>query len=631
MDIQIKGLTEDQRQAISEAASGLRVALSAEGISVQFKQGSGGIAVQYDGQTVVVACGGGSQFVRAFGLAVEGLRKGKPFSVQETPWYDSLGVMIDCSRNAVLHMDAFKTMIRRLALMGYTTVQLYTEDTYEMKAYPYFGYMRGRYTAEQWKSMDRYAALFGIELVPCIQTLAHLGPALKWGAHAELVDCNDILLIDEPGTYKLIEEMFRTMSDNLSSRSINIGMDEAHMMGLGKYLDKHGYHDRSTLMMKHFAKVMDIARSYGYKPMMWSDMFFRLASGGEYYDPESPIRADIASLIPEDLRLVYWDYYTEDRAKYDGMMRKHKQLSNNIVFAGGAWKWTGFTPNNAFSRHIGMMAHEGCVASGIRETLVTAWGDNGAECSLYAVLPTLQLWAELCYKNTGDEAVVRERFETCAGGDYGDFMSLDLANLVPDNPSPGLSMGNQVNPSKYLLYQDVLYGLFDKHVQPQAYREHYGRSAALLEIAAARNPQWNDLFVTQAALCRLLELKSSVGVELRETYLAGDKEKLGKYAESLLPEITARAERFMNAYKKQWMKENKIFGLDVFDLRMGGLLQRIHTAIDRISGYARGEISHLEELEEPILTFDAREESEQKVISVALWHAIATPSVLAGI
>jgi len=631
MDIQASGLTREQWEAVSEVANNVRVVLSATGIPVQFKEGSSGISVQYDGQSVVISCGGGSQFVRAFGLAVEGIRKGKPFSLQETPSYDNLGVMIDCSRNAVLHIDAFKTMIRRLALMGYSTVQLYTEDTYEIEAYPYFGYMRGRYTANQWKNMDQYAALFGIELVPCIQTLAHLGPALKWAAHAELVDCNDILLIDEPKTYQLIDEMFRTMADNLSSRSINIGMDEAHMMGLGKYLDKHGYHDRSSLMMKHFAKVMDIARSYGYKPMMWSDMFFRLASGGEYYDPESPIRADIATLIPEDLKLVYWDYYTEDRMKYDGMMRKHKQLSDNIIFAGGAWKWMGFAPNNAFSRHIGIMAHESCVASGIRETLVTAWGDNGAECSFFAILPTLQLWAELCYKNTGDEAVLQERFATCAGGDYRDFIFLDLANLVPDNPSPGRSMGNQVNPSKYLLYQDVLYGLFDKHVLPDAYKEHYGRSASLLGAAAERNQEWSFLFETQAALCSLLELKASAGIEIREAYHRGDKEQLRNYTEMLLPEMKNRAMRFMNAYRHQWMKENKIFGMDVFDLRMGGLLQRIETAIYRIGQFVNGEVQTLEELDEPILSFDARELDETKVTSVALWHAIATPSVLAGI
>ncbi|MGO4545995.1 family 20 glycosylhydrolase [Paenibacillus sp. 2TAB23] len=272
MDIYATGLTENQHQALSEAAGCLGVTLSEAGIAMQFSEGDSGITVRYDGQSAVISCGGGPEFMRAFGLTVEGVMKGKPFSVKETPWYDSLGVMIDCSRNAVLHMDAFKNIIQRLALMGYTSVQLYTEDTYELEAYPYFGYLRGRYTAEQWKSMDRYAAMFGVELVPCIQTLAHLGPALKWAAHSELVDCNDILLIDEQKTYELINEMFRTMADNLSSRTINIGMDEAHMMGLGKYLDKHGYHDRSALMIKHFGRVMEIARSYGYKPMMWSDI-----------------------------------------------------------------------------------------------------------------------------------------------------------------------------------------------------------------------------------------------------------------------------------------------------------------------------------------------------------------------
>lgn len=139
------------------------------------------------------------------------------------------------------------------------------------------------------------------------------------------------------------------------------------------------------------------------------------------------------------------------------------------------------------------------------------------------------------------------------------------------------------------------------------------------------------LFETQAALCSLLELKSSIGIEIREAYLSGDKERLGKYADTLLPEIKERALRFMNVYKLQWMQENKIFGLDVFDLRMGGLLQRIEVAIQRIGQYVLGEVENLEELNEPILSFDAREDSETKVISVALWHSIATPSVISGI
>ena len=62
--------------------------------------------------------------------------------------FDTLGVMIDMSRNAVMSMDGLKRFLPLLAKMGYNTVFLYTEDTYEVDGEPYFGYMRGRYTKE---------------------------------------------------------------------------------------------------------------------------------------------------------------------------------------------------------------------------------------------------------------------------------------------------------------------------------------------------------------------------------------------------------------------------------------------------------------------------------------------------
>lgn len=570
-----------------------------------------------------------SQICRALGLMTEGLKKNEPFEMAERPVYEQLGVMLDCSRNAVLKVETFQRLIRSLALMGYTTVQLYTEDTYEIKEYPYFGYMRGRYTREQMQAMDQYASLFGIELVPCIQTLAHLGTALKWSAFAEIVDCNDILLIDEEKTYALIDAMFRTMSENLTSRRINIGMDEAHMMGLGKYLDKHGYQERSTLMLKHFNKVMEIARKYGYKPMMWSDMFFRLASAGEYYDVDSPIRQDVIEMIPDDITLVYWDYYSVEPEKYEGMLEKHKQLSDRIIFAGGAWKWMGFSPNNHFSQYIGEMAHASCVKHGIQEVLITAWGDNGAEASVYSVLPALQLWAELGYANRADTEHLQERFCTCTGGSFGDFMNLDMTMRVPDLTTHDT---HSINPPKYLLYQDVLCGLFDKHVIPQTYADHFRRCAEFFAECVSRNPQWQVMFQTQVTLSRLLELKCEAGINIRSAYLNKDHELLAQYGQVILPELKQRAQQFISDYHAQWLDENKIFGLDVFDLRMGGLLRRIETATYRINSYLSGELTQLEELEQEILYFDGREnERDRKAMSANLRHTIATPSVIAGV
>ncbi|MBR2566072.1 MAG: beta-N-acetylhexosaminidase [Paenibacillus sp.] len=631
MKLKLFGLNERLTSAVIELLPLLDVELSDEGIPVHFtKTEALGIHIQFDGNSGTVQYQNDYECFRALGLIIEGMKKKSgPFEIKESPAYDQLGVMFDCSRNAVLKVDTFKELIKRLALMGYNTVQLYTEDTYEIKEYPYFGYMRGRYSGEQMKIMDQYANQFGIELVPCIQTLAHLGTALKWSAFSDIVDCNDILLIDEEKTYQLIDSMFRTMSENLSSRRINIGMDEAHMMGLGKYLDKHGYQERSALMLKHFGKVMEIARGYGYRPMMWSDMFFRLASAGEYYDTNSPIRQEVIEMIPDDISLVYWDYYSVEPEKYDGMLRKHKQLSDQIIFAGGAWKWMGFSPNNQFSKYIGEMAHESCMNQGIKEVLITAWGDNGAEASIYSILPTLQLWAELSYANCAQSEYLQERFATCVGGSYDDFMQLDATMLVPDNAADNV---HSINPPKYLLYQDIMSGLFDKHIIPKTYAEHYRNCAEQFEQCVARNPEWKQLFQTQYALSRLLELKCDAGIDIRNAYLRKDLDVLAEYCHTKLPELKQRAEQFITAYHAQWLEENKIFGLDVFDLRMGGLVQRIQTAMSRIHAYLEGTVTELEELEQEILYFDGNDhDGGTKAISANLWHTIATPSVIAGV
>ena len=49
---------------------------------------------------------------------------------------------------------------------------LYTEDIYEVKSEPLFEPIVEN-IPEMIKEIDTYVAMFGIELVPCIQTLAH--------------------------------------------------------------------------------------------------------------------------------------------------------------------------------------------------------------------------------------------------------------------------------------------------------------------------------------------------------------------------------------------------------------------------------------------------------------------------
>ena len=188
----------------------------------------------------------------------------------------TLAAMIDCSRNGVMKPEKVKEFALLIINMGYNALMLYTEDTYEVENEPYFGYMRGRYTIAEMQEMDAYCCSIGIELIPCIQVLAHLGHIPRWEEYWSHMDSQDVLLVGDERNYRLIENMLATLSKCFTSRKIHIGMDEAFYLGTGRYLQQNGYRDRLQIFVEHLNRVKQLTDQYGFQPMMWSDMFFRL-------------------------------------------------------------------------------------------------------------------------------------------------------------------------------------------------------------------------------------------------------------------------------------------------------------------------------------------------------------------
>ena len=253
--------------------------------------------------------------------------------------FNKFGVMLDCSRNAVMAPDALKKFITTLAKMGYNQLHLYMEDTYPVEGEPFFGYLRGGYTCDELRDLDDFAFAHGIELIPNIQTLAHMSAFNRW--RRDLIDTDDIMLVGSEQVYDLIDRMFKSLRACFRTDQLHIGMDEAHMLGRGKYQDLHGAENRFDILLKHLNRVCELAGKHGFTPMMWSDMFYRLANGGDYYAKSSGFDASISKHIPENLSLVYWDYYHTEEEIYRDMIRGHRSLSDKILFAGGAWKWCG--------------------------------------------------------------------------------------------------------------------------------------------------------------------------------------------------------------------------------------------------------------------------------------------------
>lgn len=520
------------------------------------------------------------------------------------------GVMLDCSRNAVMKLPSLKKWIDIMADLGYNTLMLYTEDTYEVDNQPYFGYLRGRYSQAELREIDDYAYNKGIEFIPAIQTLAHLNCIFRWPAYSDINDCNDILLAGEEKTYKLIDDMFSSLEKSVRTRTVNIGMDEAHMLGRGKYQDIHGFKDRFDILLTHLNKVAEIAKNHGFECLMWGDMFFRLL-GNDYYG-SATVSEDIRKMIPDNINLIYWDYYSIDKEHYCKQIKKHSAIKDGIWFAGGLWSWAGFASHNAFSISATKSALEACTENAVNDIVFTMWGDDGSECSRFALLPSLY-YASCIANGCTDEAEIKKGFYEKYGIAFDDFMLTDLTEAE--------NYKRVVNPEKYMLYNDCFLGLLDSTVADDASEKYIALSQKLKKLED--NAEYGYIFKKMRTLCDALAVKVDIGIRTRNAYNSGDKKKLA----ALIPEydrLLCLIDEFYKAFRNEWMTENKANGFEVQDIRIGGLCLRVKHCKERLEAYTENRLESLEELEEALLDFKGGDEFEKNAISFNDWRRSAT-------
>lgn len=594
-----------------------------------------------DGSAVLSACDKAFVFRALMRLVRELEKRGseESFQVEEQVWLDRNGVMLDCSRNSVLTMDMIKWYIRFEASLGMNTMMLYTEDTYEVEEYPYFGAYRGRYSSEELHELAVYADQFGIEMIPCIQALAHLKNMLRWEAMAGMQDTDDILMVGESEVYRFVEACIRRATEPFLTKRVHLGMDEAWSLGLGKYLHKNGYHPKSEIMAAHLEQVAQICRKLGLEPMIWSDMYLRMSSqNNDYYD--LPLDADLSGAVkpPADVALVYWDYYHTDENFYRQYLRMHSQLSDKVIFAGGGWVWNGVSPNLKGAKDTTEPAMRAVKEAGIREAVCTMWQDDGAETPMGAGLSSIVRFAEHGFAKEVSEEALKEQFEFLTG------TSWEACEILGEFDRPQGSAFYD-NPSKYLLYQDVLIGLFDEQIRNWDVKSYYeglrDRLLKALEEGMKRNcTQKNCMQILQrgggyaeevlslyVCLADALSVKAPLGRKMHEAYEKKDRQALAALAEKEIPLAMEKIRVYRDRREALWNRESRIFGFEVLDIRIGGLLARLESAKKRVESWLNGEVDSLPELEEPRLPFRPVKEGEEHTLCACnSWKTIISAS-----
>lgn len=488
-----------------------------------------------------------------------------------------LGFMLDCSRNAVPKIDTVKRLICLLVMFGYSYLELYTEETYELPDEPYFGYKRGRYRVEELKEIISFAELFQMEIVPCIQTLGHLERLSRWKPYEEHMDNKEVLLVGDERTYALIRKSLKFCKEIFHTNRINIGTDEADL-GLGKYLQIHGYQSKDKIYLEHLKRVFELCKEEGFYPEFWADALYHTTCSEE----------EIQSLFDGTQTAIYWDYYNDDAKFHGDKLELLQRYAKKVSYAGGVWRWIGYAPSNSYGEKILDAAYEAVEERQVDDILLTAWGDDGAECSNFAVIPNLCYLAEKCYDS---DVQVERMLQELTGYSYQEWKMCDSLNKVAPE---GVEILH--NPAKYLLHNDYLLGLMDYNIPDNA-GEIYERLFSVFQDYGKRKTSFSYIFQTYAMLAQALIRKSTYSKRLYKAYQIKDREMLQRLSEEL-EGIQADIKEFYHAFRNQWMTENKSVGFEVMDVRIGGMIMRADTVQQLLQEYLSGQTDCIYELEE---------------------------------
>ena len=346
-----------------------------------------------------------------------------------------------------------------------------------------------------------------------------------------------------------------------------------------------------------------------------------------YTKEDTIVDPAMSEKLPEGVTQCYWDYYTEDEETYLDMIDGHKSLGDKLIFAGGVWTWRGMGVNYQKTFATTHTALKACRKRNGNEIFATVWGNEGSIVNVYSTLLGVQLFAEYCYNDDVSDELLAERFKACTGYDADAFLLLQTDNLDKNLYYGGPH--NTVAVSKNILFQDVLTGLFDKNFESVNLKQIYKERAEALEKANVPS-DLKEMFDYQGKLLKMLSLKSDIGNRVTSAYKETDFQAL-KYCLEDIKTLRTDLDELKKLALSWWYKNNKAFGFDGFDIRLGAIAYRLDTAILRLEAYISGKTDRLEELEAPRLYYNPtdnrevtdkeplpRENDDRKIITVSI-------------
>jgi len=221
------------------------------------------------------------------------------------------------------------------------------------------------------------------------------------------------------------------------------------------------------------------------------------------------------------------------------------------------------------------------------------WGDDGQECPWDANLPGLSLFAEYLCSDKPSESGAKDLVELLGRSPFEDFVNPSEMDYIGRK-----GLLNFTTMAKLSLYDDPIHGIFSLHNGKNRLKMKYEKAYKLAKKGYLRaTPENKALFAYALAYADALRFKADIRNEARSAYLKRNNAKLKAIAKSV-PNIGKKIDVLWKAHRKIWLRERKPFGLELLDLRYGGVLARLEVLKGTLEDYISKKTDSIPEFDE---------------------------------
>ena len=222
------------------------------------------------------------------------------------------------------------------------------------------------------------------------------------------------------------------------------------------------------------------------------------------------------------------------------------------------------------------------------------WGDDGAYCDFDSAMAGLTWAADLSYTGKTDDGNLKKRFSAICHGDYeatSAAADLDITAVIGKNQNGPVLLWDD---DPLVTFYSYNYNLQHPDFWPTA-EKTVQSMIAKLEKTPVKSTDGGDLQYA-LVLSKMILKKIELQRRLCDAYNKKDKQALRQIV-CEIPEMIYLVEKTDAAFRTQWLRRNKPFGLDVMQIRFAGMARRYRELSLRITELLDGKIDVIEEFE----------------------------------